>query len=302
MSKVIVLGAKGRFGRAAVHAFLAQGWNVRAFVRGANTDLPKGVERFVGDAFDADLLRKACEGCDIIVNALNLPYENWAKDLPRLTLSVITAAKANDAHVLIPGNVYNYGENAPEVLCEDTPWEPTTRKGKLRVEMETAYRTAGVRTIVLRSGDFIEREKSGNWFDAHIAVKSHAGKTMYPGPLGQMHAWAYLPDAARAAVMLADKRAQFSTFEEFGFEGFSVTGTALIDAIAKAVGRKQKVTKLPWALLWMMGRVSPAMREIYEMRYLWRVPHRVDGQKLAQQLPEFQLTPLDEALRAVLNP
>lgn len=33
MSKVVVLGAKGRFGRAAVVAFKAAGWSVREVAR-----------------------------------------------------------------------------------------------------------------------------------------------------------------------------------------------------------------------------------------------------------------------------
>ena len=107
----------------------------------------------------------------MIVNALNPPYARWRHDLPRLTANAIAAAKASGATVMIPGNVYHYGALLPARLAEDTPAAPTTRKGRLRVEMERAYAdagTEGVRTIILRAGDFIERRRTGNWFDSYI--------------------------------------------------------------------------------------------------------------------------------------
>lgn len=302
MPKVIILGAKGRFGRAATHAFKTAGWDVATFARGRDFDPGQGITHSEGDVTDTPALSAACAGCDVIVNAINPPYEDWQKVLPGITQSVIAAATAAQATVLIPGNLYNYGADAPAQLLEDTPWKPTTRKGRLRVAMEEAYRESGVRTIVLRAGDYIEREKSGNWFDVQIAAKADRGRTVYPGPVDQVHAWAYLPDVARAAVMLMERRAEFSDFEEFGFPGYTLTGAELTAAIGDAVGRKQKVSGLPWTVVRLMGLFQATMREVYEMRYLWHVPHWVDGQKLKRTLPDFNPTPVDVALKTVLAP
>ena len=136
-NQVIVLGAKGRFGRAAVTAFLAAGWQVRAFARSWDGVAGRSdVEYVEGSAFDAGALMAAARGCDVIVNALNPPYPRWKTDMPRMTEVVIAAAKAASATVMIPGNVYNYGEAMPEILTEATPHAPTARKGVLREEME----------------------------------------------------------------------------------------------------------------------------------------------------------------------
>lgn len=301
MGKVIVLGAKGRFGSEAVRAFANSGWQVTAFARHWDQPASAAFNTAVGDARDSAALAAACMGFDVIVNALNPLYENWARDLMPIALAVIGAAKASGATVIVPGNVYNYGAEGPEILTENTPWHPTTRKGKLRVEMENAYRTAGVRTIILRGGDFITGGETTNWFEAHIAKASLKGRTMYPGPKDRIHAWAYLPDMARAAVLLAERRDQFSTFEEFGFGGFNLTGTELVAEIAQATGRTQKVSSLPWPLLRLMGLFSPAMREVIEMRYLWNVPHRMDGGKLARTLPDFRETPRALAIKLALG-
>ena len=301
MPKVIILGAKGRFGRAALHAFRDAGWEVTAFARDWPEDQADHAVA-IGDVTDTATLAAACAGQDVIVNAINPPYEKWAAVLPDITRSVIAAARASGATVIVPGNVYNYGADAPEVLREETPWRPTTRKGTLRATMEGAYRDAGVPTIVLRGGDFIEAAKTGNWFDSQIAAKARKGRTVYPGPLDRVHAWAYLPDMARAAVMLAERRDSLAPFTQVNFPGYALTGAELAEAIGQAVGRKQKIGGLPWWLIRILGLVQPAMREVMEMRYLWQVPHRLDGTRLHDLLPGFTPTPLPEAMKAVLTP
>ncbi len=299
---VIILGAKGRFGRAAADAFVIAGWQVRSFAR-CPMEGSSAIKHIAGDAFDAQALARAARGCEVIVNALNPPYSRWQRDLPRLTTNVIAAAQASGATVMIPGNVYHYGAAMPARLAEDTPAAPTTRKGRLRAEMERAYAEAvaeGVRTIILRAGDFIERKKTGNWFDSYIAAHVAEGRVMYPGPLDRTHAWAYLPDMARAMTVLADKRAGFAAFEEFGFPGYALTGQMLVDAMARSAGRKLKIKGLSWPMIRLLGCAMPQMREVAEMSYLWRRPHAIDGAKLAAALPEFRATPYEAAIAEAL--
>lgn len=143
---VLVLGARGRFGRAAVAAFSQAGWQVRAFVRsGRQPERAFRGETINGDAFDPGDVVAAANGANVIVHALNPPYPRWRRDLPRLTKSVLAAAHASGATVMIPGNVYNYGAGMPETLLEETPHRPTTRKGALRESMEATFRDAANR-------------------------------------------------------------------------------------------------------------------------------------------------------------
>ena len=297
MEKILILGATGRFGRAAATAFQAAGWHVTQQARHWDAAQDGHIAL---DPADATSLAAVAGGHDVIVNALNPPYPDWATEVPRLTQAVIAAAQASGATVMIPGNVYNYGAAMPEVLREDTPWDAQTRKGAIRIRMEQAYRDAGVHTIVLRGGDFIETGQSGNWFDAQIAAKAWKGQVVYPGPRDAVHAWAWLPDMARAAVGLVEKRNDFNPFVEFGFPGYALTGDALIQLIQQAVGRPVRVRSLPWPVVRALGLVSPLMRELVELRYLWQEPHRIDGTKLAAVLPDFVPTPPAEAIAAAL--
>jgi len=307
--KVIVVGAKGRFGRNAVTAFQKANWQVRAYARnwddggGQHRSLYKNADCLTGDITDTVGLTEASQGMDVILHAVNPPYPDWQEMLPQFTQSALAAAQATGATLMIPGNVYNYGAGMPTLLRENTPHRPTTKKGRLRETMEHNFKAAandGVRTIILRAGDFFEREKTGNWFDSFIAAKVGKGKVVYPGPLDRDHAWAYLPDLARAMVGLAEQRDQFAAFEEFGFPGHTLSGQDLINAIENTIGKSTKSAGFPWPLIQVLGLVSPMLREVNEMKYLWQTPHRIDGTKLSHALPDFKETPLPVAIADAL--
>lgn len=279
---VLILGATGRFGRNAAEAFAAKGWTVRGFDR------------------KRDDLMQSARGADVIVNAWNPTYDKWAKEVPGLTARVIEAAKASGATVIVPGNVYVYGSPLPEVLGPDTPHMAANPLGRIRREMEGAYRVSGVQTIILRAGDYIDTEASGNWFDS-IMVKSLAkGTFTYPGRGDVPHAFAYLPDLARATVALAKKRGELGQFEDIGFAGYTVTGQGLDDGIAHATGRDVRLKRFNWLPLFALAPVWRMARHLVEMRYLWREAHRVDGTQFEALVPGFETTPLHAALaRAV---
>lgn len=281
--KVLILGARGRFGRAAAEAFWNAGWDVSRFDR------------------SSDDLEHQARSVDVIVNAWNPPYDRWADEVPALTARVIEAARLNNATVILPGNVYVFGENAPDRFAADTPHAATNKLGRIRMDMEAAYRDSGVRTILLRAGDFIDTEASGNWFDRVMIAKVDSGRFVYPGDPDIPHAWAWLPDFARAAVLLADERNGLATFEDIPFPGYTLTGQELAGHVGSALGRPIALKRMNWwplritAPFWRMGR------HIIEMSYLWRKPHFLDGTRLGELIPEFEPTPPEEALRIALG-
>lgn len=172
---VLILGASGRFGRHAAEAFWNAGWTLRSFDR------------------SRDSLSEAAKGVDVIVNAWNPAYSDWEKQVPGLTTQVIEAATSSGATVLIPGNLYVFGKDAPAIFAETTPHAAKNSLGRIRIDLERAYRDAGVRTILLRAGDFLDTEPSGNWFDQIMTKSLAKGRFVYPGNPDVPHAWAYLP-------------------------------------------------------------------------------------------------------------
>src|SRR3569833_2006231 len=279
--RIIVLGAAGRLGFAAGEAFRDAGWQVKGLVRPRRAcAVPRGVEPI--EAVTRDEAVAAASSCDVVLNALNPAITEWDKNALSLAYGAIAAAEGNGATLLFPGSVWNYGRGMPPVLDEDTPMQPTTRKGKMRVEIEQRIHEAcdtGMRAILLRAGDFFGAG-SGSWFDLVIAKDIARGRLTYPGPLAVPHAWAYLPDYAATLVRLAEKRANFGAFETFGFPGHTVTGREIIAAIESVTRSKFTLRPMSWWFLKTIGQLLALGRELSELEYLWRVPHSISGDKL----------------------
>jgi nucleoside-diphosphate-sugar epimerase len=274
----LILGASGVFGAAAAQAFAAAGWQVRRF-----------------DRKTGDMIRDA-QGADLIVNGLNPPaYHDWKTILPQITAQVIAAAKSSGATVILPGNVYVFG-NQPGPWGEDTPHRPVSRKGRIRAELEAAYCDAaedGVRTILLRGGDFIDPGNTRTVLDMVVLKGLKAGKITAMGRPAVRRAYAYIPDMARAAVALAEKRAELPAFAEVTFPGLAFSLNELKQALEQASGRTLRFGGFPWLLMRLASPVWELGRELLEMRYLYDTPHELDGAQFRELLPGFRLTPLD---------
>jgi len=148
---------------------------------------------------------------------------------------------------------------------------------------------------VLRAGDYFGGGK-GSWFDLVICKDMARQRLTYPGPLEVVHTWAYLPDFARAMVRLAERRESFGAFEVFGFSGHAATGNELVAAIELATKSKFDVRPMSWWLIKTFGRLLAIGRELAELEYLWRVPHRISGDKLKAAIGDLPFTPFPQAV------
>ena len=303
---VLILGANGRLGCAAARAFDAAGWRVRAQVRrDSSPELPRralSLHRSL-DGVDA-LVAEAC-GASVVVHAINPAYTRWdAEAMPALRRGLDIAERLG-AHFMLPGNVYNFGASMPALLMETTPFSPDTRKGEIRVEMEALMQSraaaGGFTASVVRAGDFFGGGR-GNWFDLAIVKSLAAGKLVYPGPLDVTHAWAYLPDLARAFVQVASLPSP-ATFDVWHFDGHTATGAQFLAATEDAAADlgcaptgTWRRSGMPWSLMAAAGLVVPTWRELARMSYLWRTPHALDGGRLHALPGRPPATPLAVAL------
>ena len=285
---VLILGANGRFGLAAVQAFSAAGWRVLAQVRRAPASpLPHGAEAVTIALANTAALADRAAGTSAVVYAVNPLYTQWdAEALPLFRLGIDLARRLGAAFML-PGNVYNFGDNMPARLTPDTPEQPSTIKGRHRCAMEAelqACAAQGLHGVVIRAGDFYGAG-SGSWIDQAIVKDIAKGRLVYPGPPDVPHAWAYLPDLARAFVAVAAQAPQ--GFTRLHFAGHTFTGRellALVEAAAADLGLRPATGwrhgTMPWGLIRTIGTVYPLWRELARMSYLWRVPHALDGAAL----------------------
>lgn len=311
---VLILGARGRFGLAAARAFAQAGWRVLGQMRpGATVPAEAagepGIEWLATDLHDTQALAQAATGATVVVHALNPAYTNkaWQTQVLDMLDASIAVARALQATVMLPGNVYNFGAAMPGLLREDTPQRARTVKGQIRIAMEAHLQRSGVRAVVIRAGDFFGSGK-GTWFDSTIVTKIAKGVFTYPGRRDVATAWAYLPDLARAFVAVAARRAQLAPFAVLHFAGYSISAQQWLDAL-DPLARQQgwvrpdghvRLGHLPWPLIRVGAWVLPTWAALLEMAYLWTTPHALANDKLTRLIGPEPHTPLAVAAQAAL--
>jgi nucleoside-diphosphate-sugar epimerase len=261
-----------------------------------------------GDSLDPASITAAAKGADAIVHAVNPPgYRNWATLVLPMIENTIMAARASGARILLPGTIYNYALDAFPVLHEDSPQHASTHKGKIRIALEEKLEAAagtGVRSLIVRLGDFFGPKPGNNWFSQGFVKPSQPVTSINnPGSKGVGHSWAYLPDAGEVFAELMDREPELSAFERFHFRGhWDADGAQMVAAILRAVGKESiPVRALPWFIFKLASPFNETLRELYATRHLWQMPIQLDNAKLLQFLGNEPHTPWETAVRATLR-
>lgn len=312
---ILILGARGRFGLATARAFADAGWRVLAQMRpGAvvphEAEGDKRITWLSLDLTGTEAIVQASKGASVVVHALNPPYTDtaWRAQALAMLDNALAIAQVLRATLMMPGNIYNFGATMPRVLREDTLQSAQTVKGQIRIAMEQKLLDSGVRSIVIRAGDFFGSGK-GTWFDSAIVRDIAKGQFVYPGHPDRATAWAYLPDLARTFVAVASRSAQLKPFELFHFKGFSITGQQWVDALTPIArtqgwvkpGESVKFSRLPWAIIRIGALFNPTWAALMEMRYLWETPHELPNDKLCALIGPEPHTPLCLAAQTALH-
>ena len=311
-NSVLVLGATGGIGGEVARQLRDAGWTVRALKRGAAEAVQRkdGMTWLRGDAMNRDDVMRAAEGCKVIVHAVSPPgYRDWQKLVLPMLDNTVADAIAQRATIVLPGTIYNFGPDAFPILREDSPQHPATRKGAIRVQMEQRLEAAtrqGARVIIVRAGDFFGPKPGNSWFTQGMLKPGQPVTSISnPADAGVGHQWAYLPDVARTMVELLARRAVLGPFERFHMAGhWDATGLQMAEAIQRIVirstGQTPRITRTPWWLLRLAAPFVTTLRELLEMRYLWKQPVKMVNNRLLQVLGHEPHTSLDQAVEASL--
>lgn len=312
-NKALVLGATGGIGGEVARQLRDAGWQVRALQRGgpAAQEERDGMTWLRGDAMNRNDVMAAAAGCSVIVHAVNPPgYRRWDELVLPMLDNTVAAAVDQGATIVLPGTVYNYGPDAFAQLQEDSPQQPVTRKGAIRVELERRLQTAstqGCRVIIVRAGDFFGPKSGNNWFGQGLIKPGQpVTRVSLPGRTGIGHQWSYLPDVARAMVELLERRDTLEPFARFHLAGhWDADGTQMAQAIQRVVTRRMGVSPqlqaFPWWLITLASPFNATLRELREMKYLWSEAVRMGNRRLTEVLGHEPHTPLEQAVEATLE-
>ena len=303
---LITVFGYGPTGEATVERLLARGQAVRVVQRKRPANLPAGVSFVNCDVLNADDVKRALAGAEQAVVTIGFEYSGkvWKVVWPKAMRNLLVAAETANVRVVHIDNMYQYGPQ-DEALHEDMPLTSHGVKPAVRSEITRMWKKAAregrVRWASLCAPDFygagVRRSHIGDTGLAAIAKGKSAMMLMNPD---QPHAFAYVPDIARATLSLLD--ASDDAFNQVWHVPCAPTRTAreLMQIGADAVGQKLKVVTIPGPFLSVLGVVVPFMREYAEMSFTWNRPYHVDATKFSRRFWS-DATPFEVGIPAAIR-
>ncbi len=318
--KVLITGPDGLLGSHIVRELLADGYAVRALVLpGSSSRTLEGlpIERFTGDIRNAEDVRKALVGCDIIIHAAastsvwpTRSQKIWEVNL-RGTQNVVNAALEKRVKRFIyvsSASSYRHGSKF-QPGTEDQPYggshyrlDYIDSKYKAHEWVLKAVREKGL-PAVLVSPTFMFGEYDSQPSSGKLIIAIYKGKV--PGYTAGGKNFVYAKDVARACVN-AITRGRVGECYIAGHK--KMTNGELFEKIATIVGGKPPRLKLPNAIMRAYGYVGTAIGTLSRRPpTLNHATAKVscDGQYYSSQKAVSELgmpqTPIEEAIRSAFN-
>ena len=299
-----ILGAGGPVARALAQELERQGRPLRLVRRNPGAKRP-GVEVHAADLTDAEATERAVRGSTVCYLTVGLPYRAavWARDWPRVMENAIAACRRNDARLVFFDNVYMYDPDHLGRMTEATPVRPVSRKGRVRARvvrmLHDAVERGEVEALVARSADFFGYGKPWSGVLNFLAFEplSRGKKAIWFASADRPHNFTYLPDAARAMALLAQRDEAYGEVWHLP-SGEARSGREWVEGAAAALGREPRLQLITPAMARLAGLFQPLVRETVEMLYQYDRPYVFDSAKIAARFG-LEPTPTDAALAEV---
>lgn len=293
-----VIFGTGPLGLSTFEHLRSAGLPVRLVNRFGRVGLPCEVDIRACDARDADAARAAATGATVVYQCTNIPYELWRAELPTLQNNILEAAVAAGARLVIADNLYMHGPSAAP-LTEDSPWDATTRKGRIRALMAqsalAAHRAGRLPVTIVRGSDYFGPRGLKAVLGEMAVLPALAGKTaQLIGDLDQAHTYTYIPDFGGTLALLG-QRSEGDGQVWHVPNAETLTTRQMMGLFFAEFGQPAKMVGLSRLMLRMGGILIPAARELVEMFHQFDRPFVVDGTKFERTFG-FRATPLRQAV------
>lgn len=305
MNKALVIGASGGMGYSVVKELSSRNIPVIAFAR-TRSKLEKlfyedsNVTIMTGDMFHYEDLHAAALGVDVIFQAANIPYSEWEDKLAVFMANIIEAAKNRSAKLAIVDNIYAYGHSNDVKVTETTPKNPHTKKGKLRLEVETLVKESGVQAIIAHFPDFYGPNAENTLLHYTLKKIIKNKKSGFVGNQKIAREFIYTPDGAKAIVTLALNHEAYG--QNWNIPGHScITGEEMIQIIRSITNYKKEVSTVTKGMIKFLGLFSANMREAVEMYDLNEKPVILSGEKYEKLIGPIPRTPYNDGLRHTIE-
>lgn len=272
MSHYTILGSTGAVGNNLWNNLKASKHKIRLVARSYSPRKEKNAEFVKADLLDVNQTDKAVEGSDIVFLTVGLEYRTsvWESDWPQIMSNVINACKTHEAKLIFFDNVYMYGLVKGD-MTEDTPSNPLTRKGEIRQLLNEMIlreiKKGNVHAIIAKSADFYgPYAKLSMFYALNIEYLLKGKKPSWVIKPEVLHNFTYVPDAAKAMVILAEDKKAWDQIWHLPTAG-PKTGKDFMDTILSYFPNVTSYRYVGQNTMRFFGLFDSGARELAQMYY-----------------------------------
>jgi len=188
-------------------------------------------------------------------------------------------------------------------MTEETPYDPSSRKGDLRARIATQLmsevRKGNLNAMIARSADFYG-PGTGKTSIPDILVFQRLLKGQPAQWLAndrRVHSFTYTPDAAKALALLALDDSAWNQAWHLPTAAPALTGADFIKKAANALGKSDRHQTLPSWMIRLGGVFDTTTKELHEMLYQYAFDYVFDSSKFEKAYP-FRPTSYEEGIKA----
>ena len=226
------------------------------------------------DLMKRENVLKAIEGSEVVYLTVGFTYDVriWEKQWPLLMQYVIEGCLRYNAKLVFFDNVYMYDRNAIPNMTEDSPLNPPSKKGKVRLEnielINEAVRTKNLKVVIARCADFYGPGAKNGILNVLVLDNLLKGtKANWQSDADKIHSFTYAPDAAKATALLGNSESAYNQVWHLPTSAERLTGKQYIKLATDIVGVKNTYMLLGPFLMSVIGLFNRTIKELVEMQY-----------------------------------
>ena len=277
---VLVSGATGRQGGAAIRHMLGKGWKLRALTRRPNAPAAQeltrqGVEVAQGDLEDPASLERAARGIHGVYSVQDF-WSVGAKREVEQGKNLAEAAKKAGIEHFVYSSVGGVERNSG-IDHWESKWE-----------IEKHIRKLGLPATILRPAAFME-----NYYIDQVEIGILKGKLMDPIRADKPYQTIASEDIGAFAALAFERPKEFIGLE-LEIAGSELTNPEAAQVFSRVLGKPVKFQKLPLPMVRLV-----LGKEFYQMfRWFNEAGFKADIAGLRRRYPEVHLQSLEEWLRS----
>lgn len=302
----VVLGAGGDIGKLLAKELKNYTGRVRLVARHPE-QINGDDELMPADLLSAGQVDKAVEGAAIAYLVVGLKYDLrvWQKDWPVVIGNVIDACLKHNVKLVFFDNIYMYDKKAIPHMTEESPMDPPSRKGKVRLQIvETIFNAIsqkGLKALIARSADFYGPGAKNGILNVLVLDPVLKGKKMnWQANVHKTHSFTYTPDAAKATALLGNTDSAYDQIWHLPTSSERLTGKDFITMAAAMHGVRASYSVLSPFLLFLGGLFNRTIKELVEMQYQNNQDYFFDSQKFCKAF-DYTPTSYENGMKEVLK-